>query len=111
RNRIDGYLHYEKLDPEALYRHFEQCLAGTLQKPVDTMLNELIAPFQKTIQDGLPDVKEVKQAMRTIIKTLGTATESESGVMTTEHPDTKLTRALREASENMVRNGGKRLVF
>jgi serine/threonine protein kinase len=111
RKRIDGYLHYEKLDPEAMYRHFEQALAGTLQRPVDALLNELIAPFQKTIQEGLPDVKAVKRGMREIIKTLGTSAASGSETMTTEHPDTKLTRALREVSETMVRNGGKRLVF
>jgi serine/threonine protein kinase len=111
RRRIDGYLHYEKLDPEAMYRHFEQSLCGALQKPVDALLDELIAPFQKTIQEGLPDVKAVKRGMREIIKTLGTSAASGSETMTTEHPDTKLTRALRDVSESIVRNGGKRLVF
>lgn len=111
RKRIDGYLHYEKLDPEALHRHFEQSLAGTLQKPVDDLLNELIAPFQKKIQEGLPDVKAVKKGMREIIKTLGTSTASGSETMQSEQADTKLTRALREASEGMIRNGGKRLIF
>ncbi len=112
KHRIDGFFHFERYAPESLQRFFEQTVATSMEKPGDEFINSLVAPFQHGIQACIPNVEEVKRALREIIRNLGnTGDGSGTNTLVMTEGNTKLFRAIREACEKLVRTGATRLVY
>ncbi|HMO34747.1 MAG TPA: tubulin-like doman-containing protein, partial [Gemmatales bacterium] len=112
RHRIDGFFHFERYSPESLQHYFEQTIDQSMEKPGDQYISALIAPFQHGIQARIPNVDEIKRALREIIRNLGSSGESSATkTLTLVDGNTKLFRAIREGCEKLVRTGATRLVY
>ncbi|HQR08176.1 MAG TPA: tubulin-like doman-containing protein [Gemmatales bacterium] len=112
RHRIDGFFHYEKLTPEMLTEYFEQAAQSSLGSDADTVIQQLIEPYQQGIQEKIPDASEIKKTLRDIILKLGSSSDgSSTNTLLLVEENTRLNRALRDAGEKVVRGGATRLVF
>lgn len=112
RHRIDGFFHYENLTPEILTHHFEQAAQSSLGSDADKVIHDLIEPFQHGIQEKIPESTEIKKALRDIIMKLGSSSDgSSANTLMLVEDNTKLNRALRDATEKVVRGGATRLIF
>lgn len=111
--RIEGYFHYENFMPESLVKYFEKAAQNALGTQPDVYIQQLIAPFQPSGADKLPNPEEIKKALRDIIHRLGSSAGDGSSANTLMLADdnTKLNRALRDACEKLVRSGATRLVY
>ncbi|HQR41285.1 MAG TPA: tubulin-like doman-containing protein, partial [Gemmatales bacterium] len=112
RLRIDGFFHYEKYSPEGLQNYFEKATHQAIGKAPDAMIQAIIAPFQHGIHEKMPEPDAVKRALRDIILQLGSSNVgSSANNLVLADTNTKLNRALIDASDKIVRNGASRLVF